>query len=110
MLVLTLEDEGGEESGPRARDVLATRIGDLVHVHSPMPVVIILGGDAAETVISAVLHAHRLCSRLGVLMSVATPSAAARRALVAEAAVPGARLVVHARADIAIATAVTAAV
>lgn len=53
-----------------------------------------------------VLRAHRLCDRLGLVMSVATHSAPARRLLdEANSETGGIRLIVHARADIAIATA-----
>ncbi|MFD9461251.1 hypothetical protein [Streptomyces sp. NPDC060027] len=105
VLILTLDDD----PSPKGRDVLATYISDLVHVHAPTPVVIVLGGEATATVISAVLRAHRLCSELGVLMSVATLSAAVRRSLETQTAADGPRLVIHARADIAIATAFTVA-
>ncbi|MEU7337306.1 hypothetical protein [Streptomyces sp. NPDC007074] len=98
VLVLTLDDD--PPSGPR--DVLPHYISDLIHAHRPAPVVVVLGAAATTAVISAVLHAHRMCSQLDVLMSVATPSAPARRAFEAQAVPGGPRLVVHARSDIAV--------
>ncbi|MGV9343532.1 hypothetical protein ACWDSD_01745 [Streptomyces spiralis] len=50
-----------------------------------------------------------LCGPLGVLVSVATHSAAARRVLEAEADTDRTRLVVHARVDTAIAATFAAA-
>ncbi|WP_339134800.1 hypothetical protein WJM95_33950 [Streptomyces sp. f51] len=105
VLVLILDDGPGSQ----AQDDLPRRISDLVHAHDPRPVVIILGGDAPAAATSAVLRAHRMCSDVGVLMSVAAHSAAVRRRLQARTPAVGTSLVVHARADTAIATAVTAA-
>ncbi|MCX4579361.1 hypothetical protein [Streptomyces sp. NBC_01571] len=101
VLVLTLNDDPAGDS----RDLLPQYISDLIHAHSPAPVVIVLSAAATAAVIAAVLHAHRMCSRLSVLMSVATPSAAARRAFEAQVTPHGPRLVVHARTETAIATA-----
>ncbi|MES5823327.1 hypothetical protein [Streptomyces sp. RG80] len=85
-------------------------MSDLIHAYKPTPVVIVLDdGAAVGAVISVVLRVHRMCRDLGVVMSVATASAAARRLLEANAVTSGFRLVVHARADTAIATAFTAA-
>ena len=93
VLVLTLDDDPGHT----VQTILAALISDLVHVHAPTPVVIVLGAVAAAAppVIDAVLRAHRMCSRLDVLMSVATPSAPARRALETQAPAHGASLVIH---------------
>lgn len=90
--------------------ILATEIADLVRAHSPLPAVIVLGeGATGPAAVCAVLSAHRKCSRLGVLMSVATHSAPARRRLEACADTGGTRLVVHARTDVAVAVAFAAA-
>ncbi|MET9902852.1 hypothetical protein [Streptomyces sp. NPDC006446] len=105
VLVLALDDD----PGPTVQTTLAALISDLVHVHAPTPVVIVLGAVAAPPVIDAVLRAHRMCSRLDVLMSVATPSAPARRALETQAPAHGASLVIHARTHAAITTAYAAA-
>ncbi|MER5387291.1 hypothetical protein ABT040_44955 [Streptomyces sp. NPDC002688] len=107
VLVLTLDDD----PGPTVQTTLAALISDLVHVHAPTPVVIVLGAVAAAAppVIDAVLRAHRMCSQSDVLMSVATPSAPARRALETQATAHGAGLVIHARTDTAITTAYAAA-
>lgn len=101
VLVLAVEDDPGSAQP----NILARLISDLVHVHAPTPVVVVLGGAATAAVITAVVTAHRLCSGLDVLLSVATSSAPARRALRTRAAEHGAGLVVHARTDTAIATA-----
>ncbi len=85
---------------------LVKEIGDLARGHSPAPVVIAFDGaeaDAAAT--GVVLRAHRLCRRLGILMTVTARSAPVRRALEAQAALSGVHLVINARADIAIAAA-----
>ncbi|MFD5816667.1 hypothetical protein [Streptomyces sp. NPDC127038] len=105
VLVLTLDDDPGS----RDQNDLPRRISDLVHAHDPRPVVIIVGGVAPATATSAVLRARRMCSDTGVLMSVAAHSAAVRRRLQAQPPAVGTPLVVHARTDTAIATAVTAA-
>jgi hypothetical protein len=59
--------------------------------------------------VTAVLRAHRLCGRLGTLMSVATHRAPARRLLEANAGIGSPRLVIHPRIDIAISAATIAA-
>ncbi|GAA1422848.1 hypothetical protein GCM10009601_24990 [Streptomyces thermospinosisporus] len=100
VLVLSIHDvvDGG-------RGALLTEITDLVHACKPAPVVIILADPAANrTALGVVLRAHRLCSSLGIMMSVATHSALARRRLEEDADTSGIRLVVHARTDTAIAT------
>ncbi|MFD0069904.1 hypothetical protein [Streptomyces sp. NPDC127574] len=102
VLVLTLDDD----PGARVQE-LPGRIYDLARAHAPCPVVIILGGRATGPVINAVQHAHRMCSELGMLISVVTHSAGARRALDAQPSDVGTRLVIHARTDTAIATALT---
>ncbi|MFC8966100.1 hypothetical protein [Streptomyces sp. NPDC057094] len=104
VLVLTLDDD----PGTRVQE-LPGRINDLVRAHDPRPVVIILCGHATDPVITAVQHAHRMCSELGLLISVVTHSAGARRALDAQPFNTGTRLVIHARTDTAIATALTTA-
>ncbi|MFG2453926.1 hypothetical protein [Streptomyces sp. M41(2017)] len=100
VLVLTV----GDCSGPRTED-LAALISDLIHVHAPAPAVIVLGHTVTGTVIEAIAEAQRRCRHLRTLISVATPSAPARRALQGRATAVGGGLVVHARADTAIATA-----
>jgi hypothetical protein len=98
------------DPGVGGRAPLAAEISDLVHAHRPAPVVIVLDETAAgAAAVSAVLQAHRMCRHLGLLVSVATHSAPARRLLEAGAAPGGPRLVVHARVDTAIATAFLAA-
>ncbi|MFF2999532.1 hypothetical protein ACFVTC_34050 [Streptomyces sp. NPDC057950] len=62
-------------------------------------------GEASDVVIKTVMEAHRECRELDVLMSVVTARARARRVLRAHATAHGRALVVHARADTAIATA-----
>ncbi|MEW2163768.1 hypothetical protein AB0912_12320 [Streptomyces sp. NPDC007084] len=104
VLVLTVEDD----QGPQEQN-LAALIGDLVSVHAPTPAVVVLGDAASDAVIEAVVEAHRRCRQLGVLMSVATPSAPTRRTLQARAAAQGGGLVVHARMHTAIPTADAAA-
>jgi hypothetical protein len=100
VLVLTVE----EDSGPRDKD-RAALISDLIHVHAPAPAVIVLGNGTTDAMIEAVVEAHHRCRHLQTLISVATPSAPARRALQGRAAAEGGGLVVHARADTAISTA-----
>lgn len=92
------------------RSALSQEISDLVHAYRPSPVVVVLEEPATGGVtVSAVLKAHRMCNDLGVLMSVATHSAPARRLLEANADTVGTRLVVHARTDTAILSALSAA-
>ncbi|UYQ60231.1 hypothetical protein [Streptomyces peucetius] len=106
VLVVTVH----QDPGISRRAELATRISSLVHAHKPAPVVIVLEDHAAtNAAVSAVLRAHRLCSHLDTLMSVATHSAPARRLLEANADAGSHRLVVHSRIDIAISAANTAA-
>ncbi|MFJ8076457.1 hypothetical protein ACIQ7Q_21535 [Streptomyces sp. NPDC096176] len=106
VLVITVHTDPG--IGQRA--ALSKEISDLVHLHRPAPVVIVLEEQAAgSAAVSAVLRAHRMCNHLGVLMSVATHSAPARRLLESNADTTGTRLVIHARTDTAISTAFTAA-
>lgn len=103
VLVVTMHENPGTDS--RADPV--ARISDLVHAYRPASVVIVLAQPApAPAALSVVLRAHTLCSRLDLVMSVATHSAPVRRFLAAGAdAAADIRLVIHARADIAIATA-----
>ncbi|MER6206001.1 hypothetical protein [Streptomyces sp. NPDC001642] len=101
MLVLVVEDGPGTER----TEQLAVLISDLVQAHAPMPAVVVIKGEATDAVVDAVVDAHRRCRGLDVLMSVATVSAPARRALQARADAGGGGLVVHARVDTAIATA-----
>ncbi|WP_458247432.1 hypothetical protein [Streptomyces sp. MAI_2237] len=99
VLVVTVSTD----PGIARRATLTTEISDLIHAYRPMPVVVVLEEAATGApVVSAVLRAHRMCSRLGVLMSVATHSAPARRLLEADADSVSPRLVVHARTDTAI--------
>ncbi|MGX1267583.1 hypothetical protein [Streptomyces phaeoluteigriseus] len=103
VLVITVHADPG--IGGRA--TLLAGIGDLIEGHMPASVVVVLDEAAAtEAAVGVVLRTHRLCSRLGLVMSVATHSAPARRLLdEANADTNGIRLIIHARADIAIATA-----
>ncbi|MFD6298284.1 hypothetical protein ACFWFU_26080 [Streptomyces sp. NPDC060235] len=102
VLVLLVVDD---EPGPQEDRDLAVLISDLIHVHVPTPAVIVLQGVATDAVVEAVVEAHRRCRHLDVLMSVATYSAPARRALQARATAHGGALVVHARVGTAISTA-----
>ncbi|MEU7721420.1 hypothetical protein [Streptomyces tibetensis] len=105
VLVITVH----EDPGVGGRATLLTRISDLVRACRPAPVVIVLDEPAARSaVVSVVLRVHQLCSLLGTLMSVAAHSAPVRRALEADADAGGTRLVVHARADTAVAAAYAA--
>uniref|UniRef100_UPI0031D84EDC hypothetical protein n=1 Tax=Streptomyces hawaiiensis TaxID=67305 RepID=UPI0031D84EDC len=105
VLVITVH----RDPGIGGRATLLTRIGDLVQAYRPAPVVIVLDEPAARSaVVSVVLRVHHLCSRLCRLMSVATHSAPVRRALEADADTCGTRLVIHARADTAVAAAYAA--
>ncbi|MGW4562740.1 hypothetical protein ACWEN3_10130 [Streptomyces sp. NPDC004561] len=100
VLVITVHADPG--IGGRA--TFLTRISDLVHAYQPASLVVVLDEPAADgPVVGIVLRAHRMCSRLGLLMSVATHNAPARRLLEAGADTSGVRLVVHARIDAAIA-------
>ncbi|MCS0603366.1 hypothetical protein NX794_19415 [Streptomyces sp. LP11] len=102
VLVITVHEDPGVDG----RAGLLTDIGDLVRVRRPAFAVIVLDDDAAtEAVVSVVLRAHRLCSDLGVVLSVAACGAPVRRLLEAGADTRGIRLVIHARAETAIATA-----
>ncbi|MET8454655.1 hypothetical protein [Streptomyces sp. NPDC005209] len=102
VLVITVHDDPG--IGGRA--TLLTQISDLVLGHQPASLVIILNEPAAtDAAVNVVLRAHRLCNRLGLVMSVTTHSAPVRRSLEANADTNGTRLVIYARADTAIATA-----
>ncbi|MFE9020987.1 hypothetical protein ACFYNL_20810 [Streptomyces sp. NPDC007808] len=106
VLVITVHQNPG--TGGRA--TLLTKISDLVHAYRPAPVVVVLDEPAPDgAAIGVALRVHRLCSHLGVLMSVATSSAPARRALEANADTSGTRLVIHARTDTAVSAAFTAA-
>lgn len=101
VLVMSVHHDPGVDG----RAALLTEITDLVHACKPAPVVIILEDRAATgAALSVVLRAHQLCSGLGIMMSVATHSAMARRMLQTSAEAGGIRLVVHARADTAITT------
>ncbi|MFF0143098.1 hypothetical protein ACFYRN_42625 [Streptomyces sp. NPDC005227] len=104
VLILRVDDA----PGPQTQN-LAVLISDLIHVHTPVPVVITLGAEAADPVLEAVVEAHRRCKHADALISVVTPSAPARRALAAKAAAHGGGLVVHARVGTAIETAGAAA-
>ncbi|WP_330350815.1 hypothetical protein [Streptomyces sp. NBC_00582] len=108
VLVITVYEDPGAD----ARAALQARIGDLVQAHRPSTLVMILDEPAAaRPVIGVVLRVHRLCARLGILMSVATHSAPARHLLETWAdGLDGTRLVVHARIDTAIAGATALAV
>ncbi|MER7481647.1 hypothetical protein ABTX60_29130 [Streptomyces sp. NPDC126510] len=100
VLVITVH----QDPGIGGRATLLTRISDLVQAYRPAPVVIVLDEPAARSaVVSVVLRVHHLCSRTGTLMSVATHSAPVRRTLETDADTAGTRLVVHARADTAVA-------
>ncbi|GGM19252.1 hypothetical protein GCM10010129_74400 [Streptomyces fumigatiscleroticus] len=106
VLVVTVDQDPGIDG--RAR--LSSQICDLVSAHRPAPVVIVLAEEATgRTAVSAVLRAHRLCGHLGVLMSVVTHSAPARRMLEDNAGTASPHLVVHARVDTAVMTAFAAA-
>ncbi|MFC8102351.1 hypothetical protein [Streptomyces sp. NPDC057363] len=104
VLVLTVHGE----CGLSGRAPLLTRIGDLVHAYKPAPVVVVLEEAASVSTVVSVLQVHRMCSQLGILMSVASHSAPVRRLLEANADTSGVRMVIHARADTAIAAAFTA--
>ncbi|MGW2827063.1 hypothetical protein ACWC24_39720 [Streptomyces sp. NPDC001443] len=102
VLVLTVDDDPGISG----RTALLEQISDLVLGLRPASLVVVLRAPAAtDAVVGVVLRAHRLCNRLGLVMSVTTHSAPVRRSLEANADTDGTRLVVYARADTAIATA-----
>ncbi|CAL9325284.1 MULTISPECIES: hypothetical protein [Streptomyces] len=106
VLVVTVH----RDPGVGGRAALLGKIGDLVHACRPAPVVIVLDDAATDgAALSVVLRVHRLCSGLGILMSVATGSAPARRVLEANADTSGTRLVIHARTDTAVSAAFAAA-
>ena len=103
VLVITMDDDPGIDT----RAALFAEISDLVHAYKPASVVIVLDQPApAQATLSVVRRVHRLCSSLDLVMSVATRSAPLRRLLADRAdAEDDIRLVIHARADTAIATA-----
>ncbi|MGW7210776.1 hypothetical protein [Streptomyces sp. NPDC054837] len=102
VLVITMHDDPGIDM----RAALLTEISDLVHAYKPASVVIVLDQPApTQAALSVVLRAHRLCSRLGLVMSVATHSAPTRRLLATGVETEDIRLIIHASADTAIATA-----
>ncbi|GHD26232.1 hypothetical protein [Streptomyces galbus] len=106
VLVLTVHDDVDADG----RGTLYTRISDLVQGCRPSAVVIVLDGQSAlSATVGVVLRVQRLCCRLGILLSVAAASAPVRRLLETNAEACGIRLVIHARADTAVATAYTAA-
>ncbi|MGW7265204.1 hypothetical protein [Streptomyces sp. NPDC054842] len=100
----------GAATDTEEKAALAAHISDLVHTYQPFPVVIVLEGPAAAgATVDAVVEAHQACAHLGVLVSVTADNAPARRRLEAGADPEGARLVVHARVDTAVAAAYAAA-
>lgn len=103
VLVITMHNDPGIDT----RAALFAEISDLVHGYKPASVVIVLDQPApTPSALSVVRRVHRLCSSLDLVMSVATRSAPVRRQLAAGADGEGdIRLVIHARADTAIATA-----
>ncbi len=106
VLVITVHEDPGIDG----RATLLTEISGLLHAHKPAPIVIVLDESAAgDAAVSVVLRVHRLCNHLGLLMSVVTHSAPARRLLETNALTGSMPLVVYARADTAIATALIAA-
>jgi hypothetical protein len=106
--VLMITPNAATDTGERT--ALAAHISDLVHTYQPFPVVIVLEGPATgSATVDAVVEAHRACAHLGVLVSVASHSAPARRRLEAAAEPEGTPLVVHARVDTAVAAAYAAA-
>ncbi|WP_258054508.1 hypothetical protein [Streptomyces sp. Ru71] len=105
VLVVTVQNDTGD-----GRTELLEEIEDLIRGYQPLPVVIAVEDpDVGAAAIDMVLQAHRVCVRLGVLMSVITHSAPLRRMLQTRAERDGVRLVINARADIAIAAAAFAA-
>ncbi|KQZ19986.1 MULTISPECIES: hypothetical protein [Streptomyces] len=106
VLVLTVR----EDPGINGRAELATRIMDFTQAYQPSPVLVVINdGAASPATASAVLRAHRQCSDLNVLFSVATHDAPVRRLLEDNADSRGARLVVHPRVDVALESAYAAA-
>lgn len=103
VLVITMHDDPGIDT----RAALFARISALVHGYQPASVVIVIDQPPpAQAALSVVRRVHRLCSSLDLVMSVAAQSASVRRLLAAGAdAEDDIRLVIHARADTAIATA-----
>ncbi|MEU7423114.1 hypothetical protein [Streptomyces sp. NPDC040750] len=102
VLVVTVH----EDPGISGRALLLTRISELVEAHRQAHVVVVLDEPAAvATTVSVVLRVHHLCRDLGVLLHVATGSAAARRVLEANADTHGDPLGVHADVDTAVASA-----
>lgn len=107
VLVVTVHDDPGIDG----RADLVLDIEGLVRAYQPAPVVIVLEEPAAGPAgLSVVLRVHRACNALGVLLSAVSSSAPARRLLEANAETGTTRLIIHARADIAVATAALAAV
>ncbi|MEU8951040.1 hypothetical protein [Streptomyces sp. NPDC048489] len=104
VLVLKLDDNPSAGD----RDSLARYICDLINAHSPAPVVIIIGRAASQLVVAAVIEAHRMSSKLKVLVGVATSNASIRRALEAANDFFRPRIVVHARTDVAMDAALAA--
>lgn len=105
LVITVLRDPGISGRAP-----VSETISDLVHAHRPGPVVLVLDEAAAgPAAVSTVLRAHRMCSHLGILMSIATHSAAARRLLETHPYTGGHRPLVHARTDTAVTTALTTA-
>ncbi|MFF0204613.1 hypothetical protein [Streptomyces sp. NPDC005017] len=103
VLVITVHHD---DPGIGGRAALPARLEGLVHAYRPAPVVLSLEEPAVDTAaVSTVLGLHRVCRQLGMLMSVVSGSAPARRALEARAATIGTRLVVHARTSTAMAAA-----
>jgi hypothetical protein len=106
VLVIRVDSDPGTDG----RAELVTEIDGLVRAYRPAPVVIILEDQAATgAALSAVLLVHRTCIALGVLLSVVTSSAPARRVLEANADSVGSHLIIHARAATAVTTAALAA-
>ncbi|MFG1665116.1 hypothetical protein [Streptomyces sp. Y7] len=102
VLVITMHGN----PGIAMRATLLARINDLVHVHKPASVVVVLDQPSpTPTALSLVLRTHHLCSHLGLVMSVAARSAPVRRLLAAGTDATDIGLVIPARADTAIATA-----
>ncbi|MFE1437381.1 hypothetical protein [Streptomyces sp. NPDC058739] len=100
VLVITVH----QDPGIGGRAAFLAQLEGLVYAHRPAPVVLRLeqhAVDAAE--VGAVLDLHRACKDLGVLMSVVSASAPARRVLAAGADSSGTHLVIHARASTAVA-------
>lgn len=102
VLVITMHDD----PGIAMRAALLAQISDLVQGHKPASVVIVLDQPSpTQAALSIILRADHLCSRLGLVMFVATPNAHVRRLLAVGADTRDMGLVIYARADTAIATA-----